>query len=159
MNELTKRNWYNFLFSLLFIATLALEISILSQVNGTLPSQIGGFEFILLSLAIFRLTRLFVYDGITQFLRDQFLIVTGETREKYAYGFKRCSSDVLSCPWCFSIWGGSILLFLYFLFPGVMFFVVLLLALSAVATFLQISTNLIGWQAEAKKIEVQDQGK
>jgi hypothetical protein len=40
-----------------------------------------------------------------------------------------------------------------------MFFVVLLLALSAVATFLQISTNLIGWQAEAKKIEVQDQGK
>ena len=60
-------------------------------------------EIIILSLAMFRMVRLAVYDGVTQFFRDWFLKISyaesGEVvREKYLYGFKKSVSDILGCP-------------------------------------------------------------
>ena len=154
-----KQDVYNFIFSLIFLGLAALSLNLIMVKHGGLPIDVSVFHLILLSLALFRLTRLFVYDEITAFFRDFFLDVSVHgkvtTRKKYTTGFCRCVSDVFSCPWCFSIWGGLVLLTAYFLFPGPVFFIVLLLSISAIASVLQLTANWIGWSAEYKKIKTQ----
>jgi hypothetical protein len=96
-----KKNddFFNFIFSLIFLSIFIFEIYFISEYE----IKIGLVEILLFSLAIFRLTVLMVYDGITQFFRDFFLKVTyrddGEIlRKKYDYGFKKSVSDILGCP-------------------------------------------------------------
>ena len=152
-----KHDLYNIAFSAFFVALLAAQIVTLWQWAPVIRLELT--DFILLTLAIFRLTRLFVYDGITAWFRDLFLDVKIEhgqvTRTKYPYGLQRGVSDIFSCPWCFRIWGGSTFVWLYLLHPTIMMYVALLLALSAVATVLQIATNLLGWKAEHQKMIVE----
>lgn len=151
-NHKKIRDMYNFIFSL---AYLAVTIALILLIGGGNLSM-GPFEFIIFSLATLRLTRLFVYDAITQFIRDWFLDVRPEgddfSRQKFDSGFKRAVSDVLLCPWCFSIWAATALIFLMAI-PG-MIFLIYILALSAVASAVQILVNLVGWHAEGKKMDV-----
>lgn len=153
-NHKKIRDMYNLVFSLAYVAV---TISLILLV-GAGSLTMGPFEFFVFGLATMRLTRLFVYDGITQFVRDWFLDVKPEgddfSRRKFDSGFKRAVSDILLCPWCFSVWAATALIFLMAL-PG-MIFVVYILAISAVASAIQILMNLIGWHAEGKKIDVQN---
>lgn len=79
------------------------------------------FEFILLGLASFRLTRLLVFDKITEFIRRPFHEVIEEelpdgTIEEYiklkGNGVRRWIGELLSCYWCTGIWST---VFLYLL--------------------------------------------
>lgn len=148
-----KRNVYNLAFSFLFIGLISAQVISIWQLEGNIAMSLT--DFVLLTLAIFRLTRLFIYDGVTQFIRDLFVDITEKKgqleRHKKNYGLQRCLSDIFSCPWCFSLWGGSVYIWAYIMFPSIMLYVSLLLALSAVATFLQLITNLVGWKAEHEK--------
>lgn len=111
-------------------------------------------DYVLVALASWRLTRLFVYDAITKFFREQFLDVKkvgrGYELVKPPSGPRRTIADLLSCPWCFGVWATATVLFFYLITPYAVFPTVLL-ALSAVATTLQIGSNLLGHQAEAIK--------
>jgi len=148
-----QRNIANLAFSLLFAGLVGAQLVTLWQLPT--PPSLELTEFVLLSLAVFRLTRLFVYDGVTSWLRDLFIDVSEKRgtliRVKKQTGLQRTVSDIFSCPWCFSMWGGSVFIWAYIMFPSVMLYAALVLAISAVATMLQLSANLLGWKAEYQK--------
>lgn len=145
MDEETKDNFWNFVFSVLFLLVFILSFIILEDRYINI-SQIDFYELILLSLAVFRLTRLIVYDHAMLFLRRYFIY------EKKA-GFKKTIGDLLKCPWCTSVWITLLLVYSYFLFPKVTYYFIIIMAISALATFFQITANLIGHKAEISKKE------
>jgi hypothetical protein len=98
------------------------------------------------SLAIFRLIRLFSYDIITQFIRDWFV---GARVGTFRYTF----GTLINCPWCTGLWFSFVVVFFYFATPYA-WPIILVLALAAVASFLQVISSLVGWHAEGKKLEV-----
>lgn len=148
-----KRNVYNLGFTFLFVGLIAAQMLSLWKLDSN-PS-LDLTDFILLTLAIFRLTRLFVYDGVCAFIRDLFVDIKEHKgqliRTKKVFGLERALSDIFSCPWCFSLWGGSVFIWAYLMFPSVMLYVALILSISSLASVLQITTNLIGWKAEHAK--------
>jgi hypothetical protein len=104
-------------------------------------------NFLLLSLAAFRLTRLIVYDKITEFLRDPFFDEIEETNEageiEIYYipkktGLRHFFGELLSCYWCTGIWAATGLVGVYFLLPGgVAVPVILILAVAGLASILE----------------------
>ena len=155
------QGFWNFIFSVLFLGVFVIAVWYLNTL-GKLPRSVALFDFILVILATFRLTRLFVYDKITQFVRDWFLrkeVLEGDdgdlmiVRQKFVDGPRRTLSDLLSCPWCFGVWAGFVVIFFYYATPFA-WFPILVLAVAGVATFLQLLSNMIGWRAEELKAHV-----
>lgn len=149
---------WHFVFSLIFIAQLFGAMYVLWEM-GKMPTQIPLFDFAIIVLATYRLARLFVYDKITEFVRDWFMVKTIVVddfgtgvivRQKPVSGPRRTIADLLTCPWCFTIWAGLAVLFFYFLTP-LAWFPILLLAVSGVGTFVMLLSNLVGWRAEELK--------
>jgi hypothetical protein len=116
-------------------------------------------DFSLIALASFRVTRLFVYDGLTRFFREQFydakVVRNKVTLIKPLTGPRRTLADLISCPWCFGVWATSCVTFFYLLTP-LAYIPTLVLALSSVATVFQLFANMIGWKAEQLKRETED---
>jgi hypothetical protein len=155
-----EQNLWNFLFTLLFAVVLLGGTSWLWSA-GRLPVGITFFDAALVALASFRLTRLFVYDKIMQFVRDWFLdtgLVEDEAgnlmlvREKPETGPRRTVVELLGCPWCFGLWITMVTTFAYFATPF-LWLPILIFALAGVVSILQIGVNLIGWRAESAKQE------
>ena len=126
---------------------------------GRIPVGITVLDLTLISLASFRLTRLFVYDSIMHFVRDWFLDRRVSTapdghlhieRKKYPDGFKRAMSDLFSCPWCFGLQAAMLVVFFYYLTP-LSWIVILMFAVGGAATFVQLIANAVGWKAEYLK--------
>jgi hypothetical protein len=151
------QNFWNFWLLVLSAVILVAEIWVLDT-YGTLPTSIGLFDALLITLATFRLTRLFVYDAIMQFVRDWFLkreVSITDTditinRSKYPDGLHRALSDLFSCPWCMGLQVGMLVVFFYYLTPYT-WIVILMFALSGLATFFQLLANMVGWRAENLK--------
>lgn len=131
--------------SLFFAGLVVFGVWYLST-TGAFYRNIGLGDVLLMSLAVWRLTRLFVYDAITKFIRDWFVGAPSETLRGSLF-------TLLTCPWCAGLWFGATVVFFYFLTPYA-WPVVLILAISAIGSFLQILSNLVGWSAEAKKRQV-----
>jgi hypothetical protein len=149
-----EQSKWNLLFSALFIVLVALAYTCLLS-RGIVPSGIPLADALVLVLATFRLVRLFVYDHVTQLVRDLFLDITvcenGDlVRNKPATGPRRTLAALLGCPWCFGVWVAFVLTYAYFATPHA-WFVLLALAIAGVGTLLQIIANLIGWHAEGAK--------
>ena len=124
--------------------------------------SISLFDIIIIALANHRLVRLFVYDNLTLFIREFFMdlkVVGVDDQKSYEYvksnnSFKLTIYKLLTCPWCFGVWTVFVSSFFYFnFFEFKIIFV--LLAISSLASFLIIFTNLLGWSAEAKKNSVE----
>lgn len=152
--RITDQYFWNVVFGIFFLVLIVMGTIIL-QTESRIPlSELTLTDYILVTLASWRLVRLFIYDAITKFFREQFWDVVKVGRsyalEKPKVGPRRTLADLLSCPWCFGIWAAASVLFFYLLTPYAVF-PVALLAISAVATFLQILTNLIGNKAEELK--------
>ena len=149
------QNTWNFVFSAFFIAVLVAAIWAIREINGEFPASISLFDFVLLSLAAFRVTRLVVYDKIARWFRELF----ADTREfsengiifvevkPYGTGIRHTVHDLLQCPWCIGVWSALIVTFFYFVYPWA-WFVILFLAIAGVSSLLQVTANLIGWRAE-----------
>ncbi len=157
--RITNQYFWNFVFGLFFLAFVAMGTIILDGETIKEYDMLTVTDFVLMVLATFRLTRLFVYDKITAFFREQFFDVV-ETRDeiqlvKVESGPRRTIGDLLTCPWCFGMWAGGTVAFFYLLTPYA-FFPVLLLAVSALGTLLQLLANMIGWKAEQLKIETEN---
>jgi hypothetical protein len=158
MIRITDQYFWNVVFGLFFFV-LAIMGAIILETETRIPfNEITLFDITLITLASWRVIRLFVYDSITKWLREQFYNVRkvgkGYVLEKPATGPRRTLADLFSCPWCFGVWASASVTFFYLLTPYAFYFV-LFLAISAVATFLQLLTNMIGWQAEKLKAEVE----
>lgn len=88
--------------------------------------DISWFEFFVIALASFRLTRLIVFDTITEFLRAPFLteeIVINENGEEETYYVPRKGlvrtffGELVSCIWCTGIWSTAALYLSYLFWP------------------------------------------
>ena len=151
MIRVSDQYFWNFVFSVFFIILIILGAIILETESRIPLSDLSVVDYVLITLATWRLTRLFVYDAITKFFREQFLDVVkvgrGYRLEKPKTGPRRAIADLLSCPWCFGLWTAGLVTFFYLLTPY-MAFPMILLSISAVATFLQLLSNLVGHKAE-----------
>ncbi|WP_338472189.1 DUF1360 domain-containing protein [Niallia sp. XMNu-256] len=108
--------------------------------------DITFLELLLLGLASFRLTRLFVYDKITAFIRNVFI---KEIEEKDENGeetvylipkdgvIKGFFGELLSCYWCTGVWSSLGLYGLYVSLPTIAVPVIIILAISAVAAIIE----------------------
>jgi hypothetical protein len=101
---------------------------------------------------------MFVYDSMTKFLREQFWDVKMVRNKvmlvKPVTGPRRTLADLMGCPWCFGVWATTCVAFFYLLTPYA-YFPILILALSGVATMLQLFANMVGWKAEQLKRETE----
>ncbi len=159
MIKITDQYFWNVVFSLFFLSLMIMGAIILETESRIPFAQLEVVDFVLITLASWRLTRLFVYDAITKFFREQFYDVVkagkGMELEKPKFCPRRTLADLLSCPWCFSIWAAATVIFFYLLTPYAIF-PILILAISAVASFLQIVSNAVGHKAEQLKRENED---
>ena len=154
MLRVTDQYFWNFVF-LVFFLILVVMGAIILETEARIPlAELGLVDYVLITLASWRLTRLFVYDAITKFFREQFWdlvkVGRGHQLQKPKIGPRRTIADLLDCPWCFGVWATASVTFFYLVTPYAVFPVVIL-ALSGVATFLQLVTNLVGNGAERLK--------
>lgn len=160
--EYEDQNFWNVMASIFFSIVLVVALAIIVSVRGSFPTSIPLFDFILLILASFRITRLVVYDKITRFFRELFMDIRIEEVDGIKTvvltpairGIRGTLYDLLMCPWCIGIWSALIVTFCYFLFSWA-WVVIFILAISGVSTLIQLTANMIGWTAERLKIETQ----
>lgn len=159
MIRITDQYFWNFIFGIFFLTLFVMGAIILDTEAYLTRETITVFDVALVSLAAFRMTRLFVYDTITKFIREQFLDAeVGKggkvTLVKPKTGPRRTLAELFGCPWCLGLWSGTTIAFFYMLSPMV-FFPTLAFAVSGLASLIQILANQIGWRAEQLKQEVE----
>ena len=152
--RITDQYFWNFVFSVFFLILIVMGAIILETESRVRFAELSTMDFVLMTLATWRLTRLMIYDTVTKFVREQFwdVVKVGKSYalEKPPTGPRRTIADLLSCPWCFGVWAAAIIIFFYLITPYAVY-PILLLAVSAVASFLQILSNLVGHKAEYLK--------
>jgi hypothetical protein len=139
-----RTHFWSIVLSIFFAALLAGGIWYLTMI-GAFYRNLGFADLLLMSLAVWRLIRLFTYDAITKFIRDWFVDARPET-------LRGSIHTLLTCPWCIGLWFSATVVFFYYATPYT-WPVVLVLAIAALGSFLQILSNLIGWNAEYKKTQ------
>jgi Protein of unknown function (DUF1360) len=106
----------------------------------------NSFHFILLALASFRLTRLIVFDKITEFIRKPFFDEIEETNEKgekeyfvvpKKSGLRGWIGTLLSCHWCTGVWSAIFLVLVYRFGPSWFGMVIVILAVAGVAALIE----------------------
>lgn len=137
--------WWHVTFSIFYIALAILGYDWLLDQNR-LAAFVPLTDFVLMTLAIMRLTRLFTYDVLTGFVRGWFEGANPDS-------LRGTLGMLINCPWCTGLWFALVVVFCYFATP-IAWYAILVLALSSLATFLQVLANWAGWSAEAKKREV-----
>ncbi|MBP9843136.1 MAG: DUF1360 domain-containing protein [Candidatus Pacebacteria bacterium] len=156
MLRVTDQYFWNFVFTVFFVILVIMGTIILETETRIPLDQLSLVDYILITLATWRLTRLFVYDAVTKFIREQFWNVKtvgkGYQLEKPKTGPRRTLADLFDCPWCVGVWMAATVMFFYLL-TAYAIFPVVLLAVSAMATFLQLISNLVGNRAEQLKRE------
>lgn len=155
MIRITDQYFWNIIFTLFYLALLGMAVIILESEAHIAYENLTLLDITLIILATHRFTRLFVYDTMTKFFREQFYdakVGRGKkvTLYKPASGPRRTLSDLMNCPWCFGVWAGTLITFFYLLTP-LAYFPILILAVASVATTLQLATNLLGHRAEQVK--------
>jgi len=136
---------WNAIYSVFYAVLIFVLAGAVWLVDEKFPKSISVFDLVLLSLATFRLIRLFVYDAVTLFIREYVANAQGGAGHL---------KHILGCPWCFGVWAGTLVVFFYYVMP-MAWFVFLILAISGVASFIQVLINMIGWKAELGKMEAQ----
>lgn len=103
-------------------------------------------DLFLLVFASFRLTRLIVYDTITEFLRSPFHDIVEETLEDGTTetyievkgdGLRYWIGELLSCHWCTGIWTAAFLYAGYALLPQLFMPGITVLAIAGIASVIQ----------------------
>ncbi len=155
MIRITDQYFWNVVFGVFFLCLVGMGAIILETESYRELASLTLVDFALIALASHRLIRLFVYDALMKFFREQFYDATLNKRGevvlvKPATGPRRTLADLLSCLWCFGMWATATVTFFYLLTPYA-YVPVLILALSSVASTLQLTTNLIGHKAEQLK--------
>ena len=119
-----NQHFWNIVFSLIFLTLIAYAVSLGRADEVRAFVRISPFHFIIIILATFRLTRLFVADHITEWLRDLSMknVIVKDSHtgtdyvrcEKPSKGVRRLISDLFGCPWCMGVWMAFVSLVLYY---------------------------------------------
>ena len=133
MDLKTKYHLWNGAFSLLFIVLVYLLLAFTSSIRFL--QKIDALEFIILGLATYRLTRLVVKDKVFGSVRE---FIAKRKDNSFFYTL----NELQICIWCVSIWAGLFVVSLYYLIPQT-YLLFLLLALSAVGSFMQVVSTKI----------------
>lgn len=149
-NEMVWNTFFFFLYGALATTTLWY----LYAAKNIVPSTIPLSDLVIIIFATFRLTRLFVYDRVTLFIRNIFEEKV-KKNDCYRSGLKASLHHLFLCTWCVGIWISLPVVFLYFLTP-LMWFPILLLAVAGMASLLQIAANAVGWSAENLKLSAEE---
>jgi len=108
--------------------------------------NITFLELIVLGLATFRFTRLLVFDKITAFIRNAFIMEIediDENGEKAIYLVAKSGmirgfiGELLSCYWCTGIWSSIILYVLYVTAPVIAVPIIVVLAISGLGAIIE----------------------
>ncbi|MGE5541316.1 MAG: DUF1360 domain-containing protein [Bacillota bacterium] len=145
MNTLRNHFW-NIILTIFFVALVCTGVWYLAS-TGAFFRRVGFGDITLMALAVWRLTRLFTYDAITKFIRDWFV-------DAKPSSLRGTLHTLLTCPWCTGLWFGFFVFFFYFLTPYA-WPIAIILSIAAVGSFLQILSNMVGWNAEYKKLLTQ----
>ncbi len=160
MIRITDQYFWNVVFILFFLSLLTMASIILHTEARMAYADLAVFDFVLITLASFRITRLFVYDSMTKFFREQFydakVVRNKVTLVKPATGPRRTLADLMSCPWCFGLWATTCVVFFYLL-TEYAYLPIIILALSSVVSMWQIIANMIGFKAEQLKKDVEQE--
>lgn len=135
--------FWNFLYTLVFLGLVLFGGYFLWQQKLFL-NQLKIFDFIIISLASYRLTRLLVYDKVLNFIRDK---IVNSTSEK---GWLISSQYLLTCPWCAGVWMSLLITSLY-LYHDIGKYLAYIMAVSGIASFIHIIITLLGLIAEERK--------
>lgn len=112
-----------------------------------LTMDMGNWLIVVMGLASFRLTRLIVYDKITAFIRAPFFDEIEEKDENglteiylvpKKKGLQSWIGELLSCYWCTGFWASLFLFGLYLYEPVIGQFLILLLAVAAIGSILEV---------------------
>lgn len=156
--RITDQYFWNVVFLIFFAVLLFLASVVLASLAPVTLETVTVADAVIIIFASMRVVRLVVHDKIFAFFREQFYDVVEDKRGfalvKPPHGPRRTIADLLSCVWCFGVWATAMVAFVYFLTPLALF-PLLILALSAVVSLLQIFAQMIGWQAEKLKKEVE----
>jgi hypothetical protein len=108
--------------------------------------NIDFFDFIILALACFRLTRLIVFDKITEFLRQPFFDEVEEetedgTLEVYylpkSTPIKKFIGELLSCYWCTGVWISMGVIAGYLFLPSIFVPIILVFSVAGLAAIVE----------------------
>ncbi len=125
---------------------LTIRIEYLGRLERRIWMNIHWMELFLLILASFRLTRLIVFDQITEFIRGIFL---EEVKEQNKDGqievyivpksgkIRRFFGELISCYWCTGVWVAIFLTILYYFFPSICEPFVLVFAIAGAASLIE----------------------
>ncbi|MBU9723624.1 MULTISPECIES: DUF1360 domain-containing protein [Bacillaceae] len=106
----------------------------------------GMFHFVVFSLAVARLTHLFVYDSITEFFRKVIVVYEQEVDEDgneetviviNEKGWRKWLGELITCHWCMGIWSSIILWIGYVLVPNVFSVIIIILAAAGLAAIIE----------------------
>ena len=158
MLRITDQYFWNFVFGLFFFI-FAIMAAIILETETRIPfAKLSIVDFTLITLASWRLTHLFSHGHTTKWLREQFYDIKkvgkGFTLVKPVTGPRRTLADLFSSTWSLGTLISAVVTFVYLIFP-VAFYFAIFLSISAVASFLQVSADLIGAQTEKIKNEVE----
>lgn len=90
---------------------------------------------LILALATFRITHLFVYDEIFEFIRKPFFIEE-EVSDKVYLVPKNFIGQLLNCYWCTGFWVSLFIWGFYALFPSITLSLSLLFAVAGLAAII-----------------------
>jgi hypothetical protein len=109
--------------------------------------MLNTFEFLILFLASFRLTRLIVYDTITSFIRKPFHEIVEEQLPDGSMqtflkvkgtGLKYWIGELLSCYWCTGIWSSAFLYLGYLVLSSIFTPIIFILAIAGCAALMEV---------------------
>lgn len=154
MLRITDQYFWNFIFTLFFLGLVAMGSIILESEARLAYTDLTLVDYLIITFATFRLTRLVVNDVITKWFREQFWDAKDSRGkvylEKPERGPRRTIADLLSCPWCFGVWAAASVVFFYLLSPYAQL-PILILAIAGAATWLHQLAQLTGYKAEQAK--------
>lgn len=103
-------------------------------------------KIFIIGLAAFRLTRLIVFDKITEFIRKPFfeekIEIDKEGNEIIFYmvkekGIKHFFGELLSCHWCTGLWVSIGLVMLDYYIPVVSYFLLMVLSVAGIGSIIE----------------------
>ncbi|MEI5906552.1 DUF1360 domain-containing protein [Bacillus spongiae] len=114
--------------------------------------ELSLFHFFLLAIASFRLTRLIVYDKITERIRAPFfdeIVELDEQGNEEIYlipkssGFRHFMGELLNCHWCTGIWSASILFVSFELFPTLSSPIIFILSIAGIGAIIETVVQIL----------------
>ena len=139
--RITNYYIWSIVFTAFFLVVLTMVLIILDTEARLGYDEVTPWQFTMLALATWRVTRLLTKDKVTAWFREQFYDVRRTARSASLVqpdtGPRRLLVDLFTCPWCMSMAVALALGSLFMVFEWFSF-VIIVLALSAVAAAAQV---------------------